>query len=169
MYFYQIAHQNLTKPNTLSPIGPTSSSFLNREPASHRINMVVLNMWQSTTLIITRLLAGKLWFHCGFNCRLHFASWKVIYKFSGSFLQMRLIVTGGKSIHVIRPDIVDTYRYWAPKYESRPTDRNSRYIWIPIFRFCQKLKLVFRSPQTLALPKFTTGSGNRSLLVFRNR
>ena len=72
-------------------------------------------------------------------------------------------------IHVIRPDIVGTYRYWAPKYESRPTDRNSWYIWIPIFRFCQKLKLVFQSLQTLALSKFTTGSGNRTLLVFRNR
>ena len=72
-------------------------------------------------------------------------------------------------IHVIRPDIVGTYRYWAPKYESRPTDGNSRYIWIPIFRFCQKLKLVFRSPQMLALCKFTTGSGNRTSLVFRNR
>ena len=72
-------------------------------------------------------------------------------------------------IHVISHDFVGTYRYWAPKYESRPTDRNSRYIWILIFRFCQKLKLVFRSPQTLALSKFTTGSGNRTLLVFRNR
>ena len=59
------------------------------------------------------------------------------------------------SIHVIWHDFVGTYRYWAPKYESRPTDRNSRYIWIPIFRFGQKLKLVFRSPQTLALSKFT--------------
>ena len=46
-----------------------------------------------------------------------------------------------------RPDIFGTYRYWARKYESRPTDRNSLYIWIPIFCFCQKLKLVFRSPQ----------------------
>ena len=74
-----------------------------------------------------------------------------------------------RPIHVIRPDIVGTYQYWAPKYESRPTDRNSRYIWISNFRFCQKLKLVFRSPQTLALSKLTTGSGNRSLLVFRTR
>ena len=57
----------------------------------------------------------------------------------------------------------------APKYESRPTDQNSRYIWIPIFRFFQKLKLVFRSPQTLALSKFTTGRGNQTLLVFHNR
>ena len=73
------------------------------------------------------------------------------------------------SIHVIRLDIVGTYRYWAPKYESRPTDRNSRYIWIQIFRFCQKLKLVFPSSQALALSKFTTGTGNRTLLVFRNR
>ena len=72
-------------------------------------------------------------------------------------------------IHVIRHNFVGTYRYWAPKYESRPTDRNSWYIWIPIFRFCQKLKLVFRSPQSLALSKVTTGSGNRTLLVFRNR
>ena len=70
---------------------------------------------------------------------------------------------------VIRPDIVGTYQYWAPKYESRPTDRNSQYIWIPNFRFCQKLKLVFRSLQTLALSKFTTGSGNLTLLVFCNR
>ena len=78
-------------------------------------------------------------------------------------------VISWRLIHVIRPNIVGTYRYWAPKYESRPTDRNSRYIWIPIFRFCQKLKLVFWSPQTLALSKFTTGSGNQTLLVFRNR
>ena len=56
-------------------------------------------------------------------------------------------------IHVIRPDFVGTYRYWAPKNESRPTDRNSQYIRIPICRFCQKLKLVFRSLQTLALSK----------------
>ena len=62
-------------------------------------------------------------------------------------------------IHVIRPDIVGTYRYWAPKYESRSTDWNSRYISIPIFHFCQTLKLVFRSLQMLALSKFTTGSG----------
>ena len=66
-------------------------------------------------------------------------------------------------IHVIWHDFVGTYRYWVPKYESRPTDRNSRYIWIPIFRFCQKLKLVFRSPQTLALSKFTTESGSLAL------
>ena len=32
------------------------------------------------------------------------------------------------AIHVIRHDFVGTYRYWAPKYRSRPTDRNSRYI-----------------------------------------
>ena len=30
------------------------------------------------------------------------------------------------------------------------------------FSLCQKLKLVFRSPQTLALSKFTTGSGSRT-------
>ena len=83
---------------------------------------------------------------------------------SSNFGQIRPL-----TIHVIWHDFVGTYRYWAPKNESRPTDRNSRYIWIPIFRFCQKLKLVFRSPQTLALSKFTTESGNRTLLIFRNR
>ena len=70
------------------------------------------------------------------------------------------------NIHVIWHDFVGTYRYWAPKYESRPTDRNSRYIWIPIFRFCQKLRLVFRSPQTLALSKFTTESGKSNFTGF---
>ena len=89
--------------------------------------------------------------------------------YSGLVLSCRLGSPCPRDIHVIRHDFVGTYRYWAPKYESRPTDRNSRYIWIPIFRCCQKLKLVFRSPQTLALSKFTTGSGNRTLLVFRNR
>ena len=73
------------------------------------------------------------------------------------------------SICVVFTDLVGTYRYWAPKYDSCLTDRNSRYIWIPIFRFWQKLKLVFQSLQTLALSKFTTGSGNRPLLIFRNR
>ena len=63
-------------------------------------------------------------------------------------------------------DLYGTYRYWVPKYDSRPTDQKSRYIWIPVFRFWQKLKLVFWSLQTLALSKFTTGSGNWSLLVF---
>ena len=87
-----------------------------------------------------------------------------LYEYQGHLLTFFHI-----TIHVIRSDIVGTHRYWAPKYESRPTDRNSRYIWIPIFRFCQKLKLVFRSPQTLALSKFTTGSGNQTLLVFHNR
>ena len=58
----------------------------------------------------------------------------------------------------------------APPFTpSRRGSKKSRYLWIPIFRFCQKLKLVFRSPQMLALSKFTTGSDTRSLLVFRNR
>ena len=39
----------------------------------------------------------------------------------GSVLSRLLFII----IHVIRPDSVGTYRYWVPKYESRPTDRNS--------------------------------------------
>ena len=63
----------------------------------------------------------------------------------------------------------DLSRYGASLYVLPTRQQKSRYLSILIFCFCQKLKLVFPSPQMLALSKFTTGSDNRSLLFFRNR
>ena len=130
------------------------------------------NFWKLTGMTLLKLkssLKCSEWGHLNFMGSIG-DHWPVYFIIRSAIKDFSRVPTGSeKPIHVIRPDIVGTYRYWAPKYKSRPTDRNSWYIWILIFRFCQKLKLVFRSPQTLPLSKFTTGSGNRTLLVFRNR
>ena len=57
----------------------------------------------------------------------------------------------------------------APHFMPSRGSKNPDIYEFRFFAFFQKLKLVFRSPQTFALSKFTTGSDNRSLLVFRNR
>ena len=64
---------------------------------------------------------------------------------------------------------------WSDTILSGPTDigppntshvRQTETPNIYEFRFCQKLKLVFRSPQTLALSKFTIESGKSNFTGF---
>ena len=57
--------------------------------------------------------------------------------------------------YVIRPDIVGTYRYWAPKYESRPTDQNFWREHFPI--------TVFRQPTIYIITKKEQNSGRYCL------
>ena len=43
MYFYQTVHQELTKPDTLSTIGPTVSSFAYREPYTESASQLLFS------------------------------------------------------------------------------------------------------------------------------
>ena len=59
MYFYQTAHQKLTKPYTMSPIRPTVSSFVYREPVGHRISTVITGLWTLKKIVIVMFLLTK--------------------------------------------------------------------------------------------------------------
>ena len=88
---------------------------------------------------------------CGYMFLLLAVYWYALSLEAGQLVQDPSHSQPVSIIHVIRPDIVWIYWYWVIKYEFQLTDWNTRYIWIPTFRFCQKLKLVFRSLQMLAL------------------